>query len=93
MTTPTEPDLGFWRGKIDEADSKILELLDQRMGFAKEIAKYKKAHEIPVVNTERWLQVIENLTTQTLSLDIDIEMVKEIWNTIHKYTIEAEENI
>lgn len=93
MTQPTEPNLAFWRAKIDETDSKILELLDQRMQFTKEIGKYKRIHQIPVLNTERWFQVIENLKTQSLSLDVDVEMVVEIWNTMHKYTIESEKNI
>lgn len=89
----SEPNLAFWRAKIDETDSKILELLYQRMQFTKEIAKYKKLHQIPVVNTEKWFQVIENLKTQSLSLDIDAEMVVEIWNTMHKYAIEYEKDI
>ncbi len=48
-----------FRTKINDIDIKIVELLDDRAKFVKEIGEYKKAHNIPVYQPEREKEVKE----------------------------------
>ncbi len=54
-------DIIFWREKIDEADLKILDLLNSRAGFALEIGKIKRKLNMPIYSPEREKDVLENV--------------------------------
>ena len=43
---------------IDDIDRKIISLFKERMNAAKEIALYKKEHNLPVLNKEREVLLI-----------------------------------
>lgn len=49
------------RKKIDGIDTQIAELFFQRMELAAQIAKYKKEHDLPVMNAEREREVLSRL--------------------------------
>ena len=46
-------DLKDYRDQIDKIDDEILRLFSERMDVARQIAIYKKEHDLPVLNTER----------------------------------------
>lgn len=46
-------DINELRVKIDEIDSQLVELLQQRMDVAKDIAQYKKSNSLPVLDAVR----------------------------------------
>lgn len=52
-------DLDTLRVEIDAIDKDITRLFEQRMNVAKEIGEYKKAHDLPVLNSSREQVVIE----------------------------------
>lgn len=47
------------REKIDELDDAITALLLKRMALAAEVAAYKQAHSLPVLQSGREAQVLE----------------------------------
>ena len=49
------------RNQIDGIDSEILQLFSRRMEVCKEVAEYKKANSLPVMQDGREKQVIENI--------------------------------
>jgi chorismate mutase/prephenate dehydratase len=42
-----------YRGQIDKIDAELLRLFKERMEVVKQIAQYKKAHGIPVLDAAR----------------------------------------
>lgn len=53
------------RNRIDEIDSKILRLFEQRMSVCRKVALYKKEHDLPVFQGGREDEVINNIRNQT----------------------------
>ena len=52
-------DLDTLRVEIDSIDKDITRLFEERMNVARQIGEYKKAHDIPVLNSSREQAVIE----------------------------------
>ena len=50
-----------WRNKIDEIDTQLLTLLNQRANCATEIGKIKAQNSIEIYNPAREREIIENL--------------------------------
>lgn len=54
-------DLSQIRKEIDAIDSQLVELFRQRMDCAKGVAEYKKANNIPILNTGRENEVLDKV--------------------------------
>ena len=53
------------RQKIDKIDDKMSDLFKERMDIAKDVADYKKANGMNVLNREREREIIERMTKKT----------------------------
>lgn len=53
-------DLNKIRQDINAIDRTLVECFEQRMEIVRQVAAYKKAHRLPIIDTERERQVIEN---------------------------------
>lgn len=84
-------ELNNQRRKIDDIDSQIIELLVQRTQAVLEIAKLKQLVNAKTVQKGRWKQVLNKISSEAKSNDLDPESIKEIWNTIHKQSIKVQE--
>lgn len=54
-------DISDWRVKIDGVDDKLLELFNQRAGYALEIGKIKRLNSQPVYSPAREDQIYEHV--------------------------------
>ena len=52
-------DLNYYRDKIDEIDSQLVKLYEERMEIVLKIADYKRDNNIPILNEGREKEVIE----------------------------------
>ncbi len=50
-----------WRKKIDELDRKMVELLNERAGAAREIGRLKRNTQMPIYEPERETKILENV--------------------------------
>ena len=57
-------DIDDWRKRIDEIDTKILELLNERITCVTKIAEIKNQRGIPVFVAEREKKIMERLLKQ-----------------------------
>lgn len=55
-------DLNEIRQKIDLLDDQLLELFLKRLDLAEEVAEYKKAHHLPVLNRTREREILARVT-------------------------------
>ena len=60
----TEKNLEQLRNDIDSIDSQITDLFKKRMETSIEVAKYKKEHNIPVLNSNRENEVLHKVSEQ-----------------------------
>ncbi len=54
-------DLQEIRQEINEIDERLIELFKRRMDCAKDVGNYKKAHNIPVLNTDREQEILDEM--------------------------------
>lgn len=57
--------LNEFREKINNIDSKLVELLDERAGLVKSIGEYKKSNNIPVYQPEREKEIKETVLSRS----------------------------
>ncbi|MBR5236898.1 MAG: chorismate mutase [Clostridia bacterium] len=62
-------DIKNLREKIDQIDEKLLPLFIERMGIAKEVAEYKKANGLPVMNKTREREILQKVMEQSRDLE------------------------
>lgn len=69
-----------YRKKIDAIDKEIVEKLDQRMRVAEDIARYKKDHDLPVLDALREREKVDQLTD--MAADDMASYTRILYNTI-----------
>ncbi len=68
-------DLLDLRKEIDEIDEQLIPLLLKRMSISEEVAKYKVERGIPVLNSEREQQILDNVAQKCGELGNTIKTV------------------
>ncbi len=58
-------DINDYRVRIDQIDTELLSLLEERMRVAEGIAQYKKENSIPITDAIREREVIEEITDES----------------------------
>jgi chorismate mutase len=78
------------RKEIDEIDDELLNLIAKRMNVSEKIGDFKKQHKMAVLQMDRWKQVLEHHINKGVSLGLNDESVKEIFEIIHKDSIDRQ---
>ncbi len=77
-----------YRLQIDQLDTELLEILARRMAVSREIGKYKREHGIPVVQTERYEDVLLSRIASGKNLGMSKEFIERIFSSIHEESIQ-----
>ena len=75
------------RYRIDQIDESLLGLLARRMQLSIELGEYKKANDMPILQTSRYSEIIERRAEFGETLDLDPLFVQEIMREIHEESI------
>jgi chorismate mutase len=86
-TTQTTENLAELRHQIDAIDEGLLEQLSKRMRISREIGIYKKEHNMPILQTPRYDEILENRSKMGLAMDLSPEFVKKIYTEIHEESV------
>lgn len=78
------------RRQIDSLDKQILQLLGKRMDVVRKVGKHKLDHGIPPLDEKRWQHVLESKLLLAQKLGLDQDMVKDIYERIHKAALKSE---
>jgi chorismate mutase len=81
------------RGRIDQIDTEIFELLSRRMQISEQIGEVKKANNVAILQGSRWSSIMERAISQAKNLDLDEDFVKTILETIHIESINRQNNV
>ena len=86
----TTENLSALRRQIDAIDEQLLELLAKRMRISKEIGTYKKEHNMPILQSPRYSEILENRSSMGEQMDLSTEFVKNILREIHEESVRQE---
>jgi chorismate mutase len=86
MTQSTE-NLSALRRQIDELDDSLLELLARRMRVSKEIGQYKKEHNMPILQAQRYDEILQHRIAQASQMGMDAEFMKTVLVAIHEESV------
>jgi chorismate mutase len=86
-------DIEKLRAKIDITDSKILELLGNRMKVAEEIGAIKKAKNVSVLQNKRWAEILEKMVADGEEKGLSEEFILKLFKAIHQESISHQEKI
>ena len=92
-TSQTTENLSELRKQIDELDDQLLELLAKRMRIAREIGQYKKEHNMPVMQTARYNDLLNRRISQAQSMSMDGDFMRAILQTIHEESVRQQVEI
>lgn len=84
MTTES---LNQLREQIDRLDDELLEVLAKRMRVADEIGRYKLEHGMPVVQKERYADLMQRRVTMGEELGLEAEFTRSILSVIHEESV------
>ena len=76
-----------FRNQIDNFDTKIIELLDNRKQVVEHIANFKNENKLTIFQIDRWFEILNTRKENANLLGVDEQMVEEIFALIHKYSI------
>lgn len=81
------------RKQIDIVDNQLLEQLAHRMRISREIGSYKKKHNMTVVQTRRYGEILSKRGAQGVLRGMSNDFVKSIFEAIHEESVRQQVEI
>lgn len=81
------------RDKVDHLDREIIEAIAARMKMVEKIGNYKCDNNVTILQMERWKEIIDSRPEWGRILDINPELVLEIYKLIHQESIKQQTDI
>jgi len=76
-----------FRNQIDNFDTQIISLLNNRKQVVEKIATFKNENRLTIFQIERWFEILNTRKENASLLGLDEQMVEELFALIHKYSI------
>lgn len=81
------------RRQIDEVDNQLMELLAKRMRVCREIGYFKKEHNMTVLQTSRYNEILDKRGAQGSLCGMDPMFVKTVFEAIHEESVRQQMEI
>jgi chorismate mutase len=81
------------RANIDIADSKLLEILGNRMKVAEQIGALKKEKNIAVLQNKRWNEILGKMILDGEDKGLSEEFILKLFKAIHQESISHQEKV
>jgi chorismate mutase len=81
------------RTQIDLIDQELIKILRKRCSLVDLVGKAKKRSSTVPLDPARWRQVLASRTKWGVELDLDPDFIQDIFNRIHKYSLQIEGEI
>jgi len=81
------------RSEIDKLDAELLEILSRRLDFVSEIGKYKKDHNITILQLKRWQNIIRDRLADGTSRGMSKTFLKQMLELVHIESIRIQNEI
>ena len=84
---PVDDELALLRQQIDDCDHELLAVLTRRMSVSREIGRFKRAHNLRVVQPTRYQDMINARLEEAGSLGLSPEFTQLVMQTIHEESV------
>jgi chorismate mutase len=81
------------RGKIDEFDAKLLDIIGKRMKVTEEIGMLKKEKNVAVLQNKRWNEVLNKMIIDGTQKGLSEDFIIQFYKAIHQESIQHQEKI
>lgn len=81
------------RRRIDSLDDELLHLISERMKLADEIGCYKKQHNITILQTKRWNDILERAFSKCEQLQLSKDFITRYFDAVHLESINHQTKI
>jgi len=81
------------REKIDKLDTSVLEVLKERMDISEAIGQYKKEHDITILQTRRYDEIMNNRKEKGAKMGLSDEFLTKLFKNIHEESITRQNKI
>jgi chorismate mutase len=75
------------REQIDKLDDKLIQVFEKRMKVVEEIGKHKKAHNITILQTQRWDDILRYRVNLGTKKGLSEEFILSVFQAIHQESI------
>ena len=75
------------RKQIDQLDNQLMEILTKRMEVCREIGRYKKEHNMTVLQAGRYNEILEKRGVQGALSGMSPEFVAKVFESIHEESV------
>ncbi len=86
-TNQTTESLTALRRQIDGLDNDLLELLAKRMRVSQEIGTYKKEHNMPILQAQRYDEILKDRIAMAEKMGMSGEFMKTVLMAIHEESV------
>ncbi len=91
--TYTTEGIKLLRQQIDKIDNELMDLLAKRMRVCREIGQYKKEHNMQVLQTVRYNEILDKRGVQGSLTGMSPEFVKQVFEHIHEESVRQQVEI
>ena len=78
------------RARIDVIDDNLLKLLKDRMDVSRSIGRYKKEHNVAILQAGRWEQLLADMVERGAQLGLSEEAIRAIMTAIHDESVRVQ---
>lgn len=90
---PIEDELCLLRQQIDDCDHELLAVLARRMSVSQEIGRFKRTHNLRVVQPARYQDVMKARLDEGQRLGLDPDFTQRIMQAIHEESVRQQLDI
>ena len=81
------------RKQIDELDNQLIELLAKRMRVCREIGQYKKEHNMTVLQTSRYNEILDKRRAQGALCGMSADFIRSVFEEVHEESVRQQMEI
>lgn len=81
------------RSEIDVLDSQLLKILEERMKLVDQIGQYKKENNIPILQSDRWNEILDKSINKGAKKGLSAEFVGSVFRAVHQESINHQQEI
>ncbi|MCQ2349021.1 MAG: bifunctional 3-deoxy-7-phosphoheptulonate synthase/chorismate mutase type II [Paludibacteraceae bacterium] len=86
-TIVKDAELAQLRAEIDQHDSELFRLLSERMEIVRKVGELKQREGTPVLQTQRYNQILERRLSEAEALGLSHDFVKRVMELIHEEAV------
>ena len=81
------------RAQIDIIDENLLGVLESRMDVSRKIGTYKRSHNVAILQTGRWEQVLAGMKEKARTRGLSEGFVEAVFGAIHEESVRVQNEI